>query len=609
MENRFTFRDLVVCLLLVTLIVLVVLGMFQYDRQWEGLKSIERKLDAQAGDLRQVQMALRNGVVTTAPSRASPGAGADDAFARVRAAQAMPGYARGDWMVDAFGVGVRKLTPLLSADVYASVVQDHIFESLAARDPATLEWKPLIAESWQISPDGLQIRFQLKKNVTFSDGQPLTADDVKFTYDFTMDERIAAPRDRAYLQEIAGVDKVNDYEVVFRYKRPYFEAFQLAAGIGILPKHFYSKFTPQQFNESVGLVLGSGPYRMEDPEAWKPGALIVLVRNERYWGVEPALDRLVFKEITNDVAHQTAFRNGEIDEFPATPEQYTELLKDKPLLERTQHFAYTSPLAGYRFIAWNQRDKDGKPTIFADKRVRQALTMLIDRQKMIQVVMLGYATPATGPFSPLSQQYDPGVKPWPYDVARARALLREAGLTVGADNVLRLPDGTPFKFKLTYGSGSAMTENLALFIKDALASAGVIVEQDPLEWAVFTDRLENKNFQAIMLGWSAGVETDIYQIFHSSQMAPGADDFVSYKNEELDKLIEQARATVKDEDRMPLWRKCHQVLAEDQPYTFLFFPKSLRFVDSRCANVQVVKLGLSSVEEWFVPLNKQRWNR
>lgn len=614
MENRFGFRDFILATLLAVLIVSVWLGMKQFDRQFDVVRSIDRKLDDQTRDLAELKRTIASGAPLAAanphPNARPPVAPGDpDPFARIRAARAQTGYAEGDWLVDAFAGGVAKLTPLLSGDVYASIVQSNVVETLATRDPDTLEWVGLLARNWKISDDGLTITFQLRDHVTFSDGQPLDADDVVFTFNLIMNEKIDAPRYRAYLRTIERVEKTGPHEVVFHYREPYFEAFELAASFEVLPEHFYSRHDPEAFNQSVGLLLGSGPYRLEDPAGWKPGALIKLVRNDRYWGLRPAFDRLVYKEISNDVARLTAFRNGDIDMFAATPDQYQEMLKDTALAKRTQHFEYLSPTGGYRYIAWNQQRR-GKPTVFADKRVRQAMTMLTNRDRLVQEVMLGYAVPATGPFNPLSKQSSPNVWPWPYDPQRAKALLAEAGFTDrNGDGVLESPSGEPFEFKLTYPSGSANYEKMVLYLKDSFAAAGVALVPDPLEWSVFTDRLKNKDFLAISLGWTSGIETDIYQMFHSSQMVEGGDNFMSYKNDELDELITQARRTVDEATRMPLWHRCHEILHEDQPYTFLFWGKSLRFIDRRIRNVQLLRMGLSPDQEWWVPQAEQRWSR
>lgn len=644
MENRFGVKDAILFTLVAILLLVAVLAMFQYDRQWEMIRDISRKIDAQRQELLDIRETLARGVVAVGPTTntttTQQAADPSDPFVRIRTARAMPGYAKGDWIVDAFGNSVGKLTPLLSGDAYASTVQSFVLESLADRDPDTLEWRPLLCRSWKIIdnskayedavaklkaagrkeeeiakdpsvPDALSITFAMRQGPRFSDGKPVTADDVVFSYSFPMDPKINCPREKAYYSRIRSVTKTDDDQVRFTFREPYFQAFELAAGMPVLPKHFYGKFEAEKFNQSVGYLMGSGPYRMPDPESWKPGTLIQLVRNEQYWGVQPAIDKLIWKEISNDIAHQAAFRNQDIDAFGATPEQYREMIKDQSLLDRTQHFEYQNPVGGYRYIAWNQR-RDGKATFFADKRVRQAMTLLLDRQRMIQEIMLGYAVLSTGPFNPASQQYNKAVQPWPYDVARAKAMLKEAGFVDrDGDEVLESADGKPFTFKLTYPSGSANYEKMVLFLKDSLARAGVALQPDPLDWSVLVERLNKKNFDAVTLGWTAGIESDIFQMFHSSQAVEEGDNFMNYRNEELDRLISEARTMVDDARRLPLWQKAHAIIHEDQPYTFLSFGKSLVFFDNRIRNVQVTRLGITAGQraEWFVPVDRQRWTK
>jgi peptide/nickel transport system substrate-binding protein len=612
MDSRFGIKDFFLFLLLAGLIVLVCLAMKQYDRQWEQIQKIESKLNDQARDLRTIQTSIASGVAIAGPGQTPSTTQAidpKDPFARIRAAKAMPGYAMGDWLVQAANGGVAKITPLLSGDLTADEIQGEVLEPLVTRDPETLDWKPYIAKTWQIYEKNLTITFQMRDDVKFSDGVPMTADDVVFTHQFIMNPKIAAPRAQAYYDRIASVTKKGPYEVVFKFKEPYFEMFGLAGGMQIMPKHFYEKFTPEDFNASVGYLLGSGPYRMENPTSWKPGALIQLVRNERYWGVQPGFNKLVWREITNDNARQIAFRNGEVDLFVAFPEQYRDMSKDPQITARSQAFNYDWPGAGYRYIAWNELS-NGKPTRFADKRVRQAMTMLLNRQQMIQEVILGLGVQATGPFSPTSKQYDQSVKPWPFDVAQAKKQLADVGFSDrNGDGVLEGPDNKPFEFKLTYPSGNANYDKMVVFMKDSFARAGIVLKPDPLEWAVFTDRLKNKNFEAITLAWTSGIESDVYQMFHSSQMVEGGDNYMSYKSPELDKAIDEARRTIDESKRMELWHKVHQILHEDQPYTFLFFRKELRFLDRRIQNIQLTKLGMSALEEWFVPADKQKYTQ
>ena len=480
MEKRFTVKDAILFVLLIVLILSVWLAMKQYDRQWNELRAIRNQMEDQRKDVRAIQGTLASGVAVavaggsgstpaTGPASTQPA----DPFARIRIARALPGYTAGGILTDAFGNSVGNLTPLLSTDAYAATVQGDVLESLADRDPDTLEWRPMLSTGWRIIdhsadrnkaieglkaagksekdiaedkavPPAMQVVFKMRPNLRFSDGEPLTADDVVFTYQFVMDEKINAPRDRAYISRINKVEKTAPDEVTFTLNEPYFEGFELCAGVSVLPKHFYSKFKPEDFNNAVGLLLGSGPYRMPDAERWRPGDLIQLVRNDRYWGLSGAFDRFVWREINNDAARLAAFRNGETDLFPCFPEQYASMIKDSALVARTQHFEYQNPIGGYRYVGWNQL-KDGKPTFFADVRVRRAMTMLLDRKRMIEQLMLGYAVESSGPFNPLSKQFNSDVKPWPYDPKAAAELLKAAGFADrDGSGVLKSPDGRPF---------------------------------------------------------------------------------------------------------------------------------------------------------------------
>jgi peptide/nickel transport system substrate-binding protein len=287
---------------------------------------------------------------------------------------------------------------------------------------------------------------------------------------------------------------------------------------------------------------------------------------------------------------------------------------DPEVMKRSQAHDILSLNGGYRFVAWQEK-KNGKPTRFADKRVRRAMAMLVDRKRLVQEVMLGYAELASGPFSPIGVQYDKSVKPLPYDVPAARKLLADAGFRdKDDDGVLDGPDGKPFRFKFTYPSGSPNYEKMALAFKDAYAKAGIVLEPEPLEWSVFASKLRNKDFEAVSLGWGGGnPESDIYQMFDSSQTVVGGDNFMCYISPEFDAANRQARRTVDQKARVPLWHKCHQILNEDQPYTFLINQKYLYFFDKRIKNVKPAKLGLNYWQYntgpivWYVPGPMQKY--
>ena len=617
MQKQLTTRDWILYSLLCLLILLVLLSMYQIDRQWLKLTEMEASMSDQSKEMRELRSAIASGRLSASSVSTSEASGeVSQAFKRAYTATRLPDYAPGDWSVDAFGTNLKTITPLVSTDAYASNIQSYVLESLITRNPDNLEWEGLIAKSWKVSEDGLVINFQLRDDVSFSDGESLTAEDVVFTFDFIMTEAIQAPRDRAYLEKIKNVKANGKYEVVFTFKEPYFEALSLAGGMSILPKHFYATYLkePQKFNESKGLLLGSGPYKLIDPKNWTPDkGNIELVRNERYWGdVQPSYNRILWKIIQNDSARLTTYRNGDIDTYSARPVEYQELKKDAQIIAKSQNFEYMPPVVGYSYIGWNQQ-RAGKPTRFADKRVRQAMTYLTDVSRVIKDVFLDYAEPAVSPFGETSKQHDNALQPYTFNLDKAKALLKEAGYEDrNGDGVLEDMEGKPFEFKLTYLESNEDTKRMVLLLKDLYARAGVRLIPFPQEWPVMLENLDKKDFEAITLGWTSGIETDLYQIFHSNQAISNGDNYISYKNPELDKLIVEARRTVDEGKRMPLWQQAERILYEDQPYTFLMRRKSLLFVDKRIHNVLMTKLGLnlgSLPMENYVPAAQQKYTQ
>ncbi len=628
MGRHFSVKDFSLFSFLVVLMGVMLLSMYMVDRQWSKMAQMQRVMDEQAKDLRQIQGMIRNiekslstGRVAVAPASRDAGIEASsdeqrpDAFRRAIIAANQDDYQEGDWYVQAFATGLKTITPLISQDVYSSNIQSYILESLLTRDPDTLEWVGLIAKDWQIHEDGLTFTFNLREDVTFSDGAPVEAKDVAFSYEFIMDDRIAAPRGRAYFEKIESVTALDRFTVEFKYKEPYFNALSLAGGMSILAKHFYEPYLEkaEEFNQSKGLLLGSGPYRLADPKGWTPDqGLVEVNRNPRYWGpVQPSFDRILWKVIENDSARLTTFRNGEIDVYSARPREYQNLLKDDDLTNRTQHFEYMSPSAGYSYIGWNQ-NRAGKVTRFADKRVRQAMTYLTDRQRIIDEIMLGYGEVAISPFNPRSKQHDLSLTPRNFDLKKAQKLLAEAGYQdANGDGILEDKAGMPFEFELVYFQGNEDTKRIILFLKDLYASAGILMKPKPTEWSVMLDLLGKRDFDAISLGWSSGIETDIYQMFHGKQVDNNGDNFIHYKNPKLDKLIDQARETVNEEKRMPLWQQAEAIMYEDQPYTFLMRRKTMAFIDNRMKNVAITKMGLNSSAvpvEWYVPQAQQKYS-
>ena len=612
MQNSFGFKDLVSTVLIVLLILVVVLGMKQLDRQWRVLDIIESQGKQQTQLLASISRSLddlsANGLSAARTPSTQPGAatqGRADAFiAPLKEAETHPDFARGDFLIDNLQTKLGGiLTPYISQDLYSQWVQSKIFDGLLAQDPNTFEYIPELARDWQVTPDGLTFTFELRRGVRFSDGQPLTADDVIFTYQFIMNPKINAPRTRAYLDKVRNVEKTNDYEVVFRMREPYFNTLNVLSSLQILPRQFYSQFAEEDVNQNPGLVMGSGPYRLPDPKSWRPGQRIELVRNELYWGEAPAFDKLIFNEVQEEAAQETMFRNGELDVYRCLAPEYDRLSKDPKVTSRATGFAIDSFLNGFYFIAWNEKH-EGKETVFSDRRVRKALSLMTDREGICSQIYLGRAKPVHGHFWIGSPQADPSLKPLPYDPAMAKSILAEAGFADrDGSGVLKSPAGAPLRFKLTYATGSEFVQRVVLFLKDNFARAGVAMEPDPQQWAVLNQRLQHRDFEAIFFGWGGGdVESDPYQEYDSSQIEDAGDNFMSYSNPEFDKIIREARRTMDRDKRMKLWQQADRILYEDQPYTFLYSRQELRFIDNRVQNVTKTKAELNVVDLWSNPI-------
>jgi peptide/nickel transport system substrate-binding protein len=623
MQRRLNGRDILYFGGLALVLITIILVMYMIDRQWEKMSRMEQLMREQAGDMREITGQVRSldrriqqGVSLTQNSATDQAGKIPAAFERAYAVSGQADYSQGDWLVQAFGVNLKSLTPFISQDIYSTQVQSYILETLLIRNPDTLEWQGLLAHDWSVSEDGLTFIFKLRDGLQFSDGVALTAQDVVFTFEFIMTEAIQAPRERAYYAKIKSVEALDELTVKFQFAEPYFNALSLAGGMEILPKHFYQPYleNPNAFNQSKGLLLGSGPYRLEDPKGWAPDkGGVELRRNPRYWGpVEPAFDRLIWRVIENDSARLTTFRNGEIDTYSSRPREYKQLTDDKQINNKAQHWEYMSPVAGYYYIGWNQLRND-KPTRFAQTEVRQAMTYLIDRQRIVDEIYLGYAQVAVSPFSVNSKQHDPAIAARNYDQAKGIELLNKVGYSDrDGDGILEDSEGKPFEFELVYFQGNEDTGRMVLFLKDMLARAGILLQPKPTEWSVMLDLMKKRDFDAITLGWSSGLETDLYQIFHSSQIDGGGNNFINYSNPALDALIEQARATVDEDKRMPLWQQAETHLFNDQPYTFLRRSKSLVFIDRRLRNVVNTKVGLNLGQvplENYVPSAEQRYTQ
>jgi peptide/nickel transport system substrate-binding protein len=508
----------------------------------------------------------------------------------------------GDWLIRNLEGEPATLCDFLAISEWSTrwIVSGNIFESMIEYEPDEFKYRGRLAEKFSISDDGLVIYFKLRDNIWFSDGHPVTTDDVIFTYNTITDPNVDAASLANYLRDVDHYEKINDKEIKFYMKRVYFLSLSIIGSIPIYPEHIYKYKDAREFNERRSNPVGTGPYVFEK---WDVGRQIVLRRNENYWGPKPKAKKIVFTFITNTTAELQALLSGQIDYMRPVPDQYAEKSNDEKFKKDFYCLSYWDAAnTGYFWIGWNE----ARP-FFADKKVRLAMTYLIDRDSIIKHILRNpEARIPTGNFYIYGKQTDPNIKPWPYDPEKAKQLLDEAGWIDHDGDGIRDKNGVPFRFKYMISADLALHEQIAKLVKDAAASAGIEVILDPYEWSVFSKKVKDREFDAVSMAWGGNVEEDPYQIWHSSQIGNRGSNYVGFRNAEADALIEQARQTLDPDKRNDLYHKFHRILHEEQPYTFIYTRPEQRFLNKRFQNVIVHKLGINELE-WYVPTQSQKY--
>ena len=424
------------------------------------------------------------------------------------------------------------------------------------------------------------IVFHLRKNIFFHDGHKLTAEDIKFTYEAIMNPKNLSPRISDF-EPIKEVKILDPYTVKVVYKRLYSPALS-AWSIGILPKHLLDKaalrkeaikrgIDPKNFTLRDSIFnrhpIGCGPFKFKE---WKSGQYIILERFNRYFEGPPNYKKFIFRIIPDKLTQEMEFYAGTLDIYGASPHEVNRLKNDP----RFQVFSGTS--YGYTYIGYNLRRE-----IFKDLRVRRALSMAIDVDKIIKYVLYNQGERITGPFVKQSPYYDKSIKPIPYDPEGAIKLLKKAGWHKGKDGWL-YKNGKKLEFTLITNSGNEIRRAILAIVQDSWKKIGVDVSTDVLEWSVFIqERINKLDFDAVILGWVMSIEPDLYQIWHSSQTHPYQLNFIGFKNKKADELIEKIRKEYNRKKQIKYCHELHKLIAKECPYTFLFVRKWTVALDSR----------------------------
>ena len=430
----------------------------------------------------------------------------------------------------------------------------NVYDGLVRYKDGTLEVEPALAESWTISEDGTEYTFDLRGDVSFHDGTPFNAEAVEFNFDRMLDENHpfhdTGPFPLSFFfSAVEDVEAVDSDTVKFKLNAPYAPFLSnLAYPTGLIVSPEAVKASGKEFGRSP---VGTGPFKFAE---WESNAKVVVIRNDDYWDGAPALEAVVFRPITDANTRVAEMLSGGIDVMVEIPPDSVASFDGNgfTLLEQAGPHLW--------FLILNA--KEGP---FADKRVRQAINYAIDKKTLVENILQGTAEVASGPTPPaFSWAYNEALQPYPYDPAKAMALLKEAGHE-GAELVFYVTEG---------GSGMLDPVPMGTAIQADLAKIGLSVKIETYEWNTFLGKvnpgLEGKADMAQMAWMTNDPDTLPYLALRTGAW-PDAGGFNSgyYSNPEVDKLLEAARSATDQTERATLYRQMQEIVYEDAPWAFI----------------------------------------
>ncbi|WP_305044363.1 peptide-binding protein [Geoalkalibacter sp.] len=508
--------------------------------------------------------------------------------------EAPPAY--GDTIIQGSIGEPSTLIPALAADSASSDINGLVYSGLVRYDKY-LQIEGELAESWDISEDGLTLTFHLRRDVRWHDGMPFTSADVLFTYQLMVDPHTPTAYADRYLQ-VVEAEAPDPHTFRVRYAEPLASAL-ISWGLAIHPKHLLEG---QDVSRSplARRPVGTGPYRFVE---WVSGQRLVLEANPDYFEGRPYINRVIYRIIPDPSTMFLELQAGNLDQMGLTPIQFARQTDTATFKRRFNKYRY--PASSYVYLGYNLR----RP-MFQDQRVRQALSHAINRQELVDGVLLGLGQVATGPYKPGTWPHNPQVRDYAFDPARALELLAEAGWRDTDGDGLLDKEGRPLSFTILTNQGNDQRVKSGEIIQRRLREIGIDVRLRVIEWASFLKEFVNTgNFDALIMGWTIPPDPDAYAVWHSSKTRPGELNFIGFENAEVDELLEKGRRTLDQAERKKYYDRFQEILAEEQPYTFLFVPDALPVVAARFRGIEPAPAGIGyNFIRWYVPEGEQKYD-
>lgn len=437
-----------------------------------------------------------------------------------------------------------RMNPLLNDNDTLFQVYHLIFEGLITFDHE-MKPEPLLAESWELDPQGMSVTFHLRSNVTWHDGEAFGPDDVVFTFQVLREQAANLTYPNLYvnnLQQVSDVRKAGDNAVRFTFTRPYSNALESLA-FPVLPQHLFTGSNRSRLTSGQFPLVGTGRYQVESFEASR---LMKLHYYPNYWGRKPYIEEIDITIVPDHQAQLSLFESGEIDLVEPLTVDW---------IKYTDHetvSGITYPSTQYEFIGFNFRQE-----IWHNRNLRQAVAHAIDRNAMMKHIFFGHGYLTDVPVLPISWLYHGEPLRYTHDVTEARRLVES----------VELPESAIFT--LLTNEENLQREKTANAVAEAMAEVGITIEVETVPWNVFQERLAAGQFDLVLSGWHFSMIPDLSFAFHSTQESGG--NFIAYENETIDQLLESVFAAPGEAQKLERWQQLQQELLQEVPYVSLLF--------------------------------------
>ena len=469
-----------------------------------------------------------------------------------------------------------RLNPILSNDSASSDISQWLFNGLFKYDK---DGNPAVdlAQSYKFETD-TKLIIKMRKDALWHDGAKVTSKDVLFTYEQIMNPKVFTSI-KSNFKEVKSVKALDDYTIEVIYKKPYFKAIETWM-VGLLPYHLLKDEKNLMTSSYNKTPIGTGPYTIKGFEVGKD---IKLYANETYFEGKPKIDEILYKFLPDPNTSFLFLKQNRLDLGALTPLQIDRQIND----EFKKSFKIVEKQSfGYSYLGFNLKHEK-----FKDKRVRQALSYAINKQELVDILFFGHGKVCNGPFLPGTFAYNENVKETKQDITKAKALLKELGFD----------ESNPFTFEVVTNTGNDTRINAAQILQYQLAKAGVIMKIRVMEWQAFLNTIVHpRNFEAVILGWGLALMPDAYPLWHSDSDKLGRFNFVGYRNEEVDRLIEKGSLTINRDELGKIYKKIFKIIADDLPYLFLYIPNSITVVNDKIKNVEPAFTGVThNQKDWI----------